>query len=84
MLYCGKCKVHVTGTPRRCPLCQGELTGAPEGEDSFPRVPLRLAPHRLLLRLLALGSVAAVVVCAAVDFSFPRGVRWSEIGRAHV
>ena len=58
MLYCGKCKVHVTGTPRRCPLCQGELTGAPEGEDSFPRAPLRLAPHRLLLRLLALGSVA--------------------------
>ena len=54
MLYCGKCKVHVTGTPRRCPLCQGELTGAPEGEDSFPRAPLRLAPHRLLLRLLLL------------------------------
>ena len=35
MLYCGKCKVHVTGTPRRCPLCQGELTGAPEGINEF-------------------------------------------------
>ena len=77
MQYCEKCRAQILGEKQMCPLCQGELTGAPEGEDSFPRAPLRLAPHRLLLRLLALGSVAAVVVCAAVDFSFPRGVRWS-------
>lgn len=77
MLYCKKCGVHIAGEARRCPLCQGELSGTPEEADCFPELPVRTAAFDLLLRLLALGSVAMTAICVAVNFSFPGRGWWS-------
>jgi len=68
--FCEKCGVHIIGSPPCCPLCQGPLTGE-AGGNIYPEIPLAGKPHQLLLRLLALGTVIAVVACAAVLLCLP-------------
>ncbi len=70
MLTCEKCGVRVIGSSPRCPLCQGPLTGEAVA-DVYPDIPLAGKPHRLLLRLLALATVIAAVVCAALLLCLP-------------
>lgn len=70
MLYCEKCGVDVIGSPAVCPLCQGPLTGEAE-PDVYPDIPLAGKRRRLLLRLLALGTVIGAVGCAAALLCFP-------------
>jgi len=60
----------VIGSPPCCPLCQGPLTGQADG-DIYPEIPLTGRPHQLLLRLLALGTVIAAVLCMAVLLCLP-------------
>ncbi len=82
MYYCEKCKVHVMGTHPYCPLCQGNLTGEPNGSgDVFPDIPFARKPYWLLLRILVLVTVFAVSVCAAVFFCLP-GYRWASLSGA--
>lgn len=72
MRYCEKCGVHVLASPSSCPLCQGPLAGETDGNgDVYPAVPFAGRPHQTLFRLLALGTVVAVVVCAAVLICLP-------------
>lgn len=78
MLYCKKCKVSVAGQKKCCPLCQGELSGHGEpGSDVFPTVPEDKITPSFLFRLLSFISVAAIVVCIAVNMMIPTGVWWS-------
>lgn len=77
MRYCKKCGVGVTGTAVRCPFCQNELTGEPDGENVFPDIPLEGEQNWLLIRLLILGSVIAAGVCVAVNVSLPQTGWWS-------
>lgn len=76
MLYCEKCKVHLTGSMQRCPLCQGKLSGEPE-EDAYPRLADRRKPYWLAMRMALLITIIVLVVCVAVNFSFPESGRWS-------
>lgn len=70
MLYCDKCKISLTGAHKQCPLCQADLTGAPETTGTeLPAFPLGEGPHYVLLRLIALATVAAAAVCVAVNMS---------------
>ncbi len=72
MRYCEKCGVHVIGSPFCCPLCQGPLTGETDGTgDAYPDIPFAGGGHQMLFRLLALGTVVAVVVCIAVLLCLP-------------
>ena len=70
MYTCEKCGVQVVGAPPCCPLCQGPLTGEPE-PDVYPDIPLTKSPNQFLIRLFALATVIAVVVCIAVLLCFP-------------
>jgi len=73
MQYCEKCGVHVLGTPRGCPLCQGPLSGEPDpAENVYPDIPLFGRLHAPLLRLLILISVIAAAACAAVLLCAPQ------------
>ncbi len=72
MRHCEKCGVDVIGSAPLCPLCQTPLTGGAAEEDVYPHIPPTGKPHRLLLRLLALGSVTAAVLCAVVLLCWPR------------
>jgi hypothetical protein len=79
MRYCENCGLHVTGVADRCPLCQGVLTGEPDGPDRFPALPPRPKAPWFALRLLALGTVAAAAICIAVNISFPSHGGWSLV-----
>jgi len=73
MRYCEKCGVHVTGTLRTCPLCQGPLSGGPDpAGDVYPNVPLSGKLNAPLLRLLILASVAVAAACAAALLCAPQ------------
>lgn len=75
-MKCKNCKLDVAGTPKRCPLCQGDLTGEPqESTQIFPYVPPQKS-GRLFLSILGFISVVICVVCFAVNLSFP-GRWWS-------
>lgn len=73
MLYCKQCGVRVTGSPERCPLCQGPLTGE-AGEDLYPQTAER--PYGKALRWAALLTIAAGAVCGAVNLSVPDSGLW--------
>mgnify|MGYP000011703843 FL=1 len=78
MKYCEKCRVSVPGDLRTCPLCQGDLSGQGEpGRGTFPALPAPKHPHRGLLQLIGLGTIAAAAVCIAVNLSLPQSGWWS-------
>lgn len=77
MLTCKKCGVTLSGAPERCPLCQGDLSGSPDGEEQFPVIPAPAHPHRTLIRFIALGTVAVAAGCVSVNLSFPHRGWWS-------
>lgn len=77
MLTCKKCNLTITGSLTRCPLCQGDLTGEAEPDQAvFPVVPPARHPHRVLLRLMMLASIAAAAICAAINLSLPEDGWW--------
>lgn len=69
MLYCKKCGVSIKGRPDFCPLCQGNLSGTPDGCDTFPEIKAKAGRFSLAIRIAAFFSVAAVLICAAVNYS---------------
>lgn len=78
MRHCDRCQVDIAGSCRLCPLCQGPLAGAPdETEDRFPPVEDAPFPHLMLVRVLGFFSVAAVVICFAVNWVLPSGGWWA-------
>lgn len=77
MRKCGKCSLTLRGSPARCPLCHGDLGGAPEGEEVFPVVPSALWRHRTVIRLMWFITLVVAVVCVAVNLGTRPGRWWS-------
>lgn len=69
MLFCEKCGIKVNGRPDFCPLCQATLSGSPDGGDSFPAIKVKTSGFLLAIRIMALVSLAAVFICAAINYS---------------
>ena len=77
MLYCKNCKIRFLGTYKRCPLCQGDLTGeADETGNVFPSIPPHTETNHALMVWLSFGSVATAAVCIAVNLILPSGGWW--------
>jgi hypothetical protein len=78
MLYCHKCKVRVLGSSRRCPLCQGTLSGEADPlEDAFPVIFPPQASFKRLITLIAFATIAVAVLSVAINISFfSGGVLW--------
>lgn len=77
MLRCKNCKVGFSGKYKRCPLCQGELTGeTDETENVFLPISQHGKEDHVLMTRLAFGSVAAVAVSTAVNLVLPSGGWW--------
>lgn len=78
MLVCEKCNVSVRGWRGTCPLCQGPLTGeGDEQNEVFPVIPEEKQPFLFWLRLAVFVSIAAAVICLAVNAMFPQSGSWS-------
>ncbi|QAT50344.1 hypothetical protein EQM14_11545 [Caproiciproducens sp. NJN-50] len=77
MLYCKNCRVRLPGSYRRCPLCQGDLSGeADENGNVFPTIPLHTDAEHALMVWLSFCSIAAAAVCTAVNLVLPSGGWW--------
>jgi hypothetical protein len=68
------------GSLRRCPLCQGVLTGIadPEG-DAFPVISPQATSQAFFKRLvtfIAFGTIAVAVISVAVNIALFSGVWW--------
>lgn len=76
MKRCDKCGVNVRGRTKRCPLCQGSLTGESD-EVMYPKIATVLEKHMLFIKILALGTVTAGAAAAAVNLIIPQTGMWS-------
>ena len=78
MKYCEKCTVKAAVNTKRCPLCQNRLTELGGGEGSiFPPVMTVYHQFGVFFKLLILGSVAAAVICVAINLMLPQSGMWS-------
>ena len=76
MKHCEKCKIDVRGSTKRCPLCQGRLTGESD-EVMYPKIATVLEKHELFIKLLILGTVTAGAAAVAVNLILPKTGLWS-------
>ena len=78
MKRCDKCKVDVTGSLKRCPLCGAVLSEKDHvADDRYPVSKSVYYKYSLLFRILILISVAVCVICVAVDILIPTEYYWS-------
>lgn len=76
MKYCEKCGVKVRGAETVCPLCQRSLSGEAE-ESVYPPIPTVYRQHETFFKILILSTIAAGVVCAAVNLLLPQSGYWA-------
>lgn len=76
MKQCKKCGVGIRGNERICPLCQSELSGT-DDDEVYPFVPTIYRQYELFFKLLIFSSIAAGVICVAVNLILPKSGYWS-------
>lgn len=78
MQYCDKCHMKIAGSRKRCPLCQGRLSGT--GDDAaeiFPLPEKKSPKYQFVMRCLLFSTLALVILSIAVNAMFPTGSWWS-------
>lgn len=76
MKYCKKCGATVRGGHSLCPLCQGPLTGEPEGE-LWPEIPTVYSRYKLFFKIVGAASAAVGILSVAVNLMLPQSGNWS-------
>lgn len=77
MRYCNKCKVHVTGSRKSCPLCQEILKGEQAESDVFPKISFVYREHGLFFKIMLLVSIIIATVSVAFNILLPQRGAWS-------
>ncbi len=67
MQYCPKCKVHIRGNKRCCPLCEGSISGVPE-DPGFPTLKKRKYSYLLLFKICLFAFVITEVAMLMLQF----------------
>ena len=66
MQYCPKCKVHIRGDKRCCPLCEGSVEGTPEN-PAFPVLKKKKYSTQLLFKICLFLFVIVEVVMMMIN-----------------
>ncbi|MBQ9157487.1 MAG: hypothetical protein IJ137_12000 [Eubacterium sp.] len=73
MQYCPKCKIHIRGDKRCCPLCEGSIEGNPDN-PAFPTLKKRRYPIRLMFKiclfLFVIVEVVSMMIHIMTGFRF--------------
>ncbi len=75
MQYCPKCEIKIRGSKECCPLCQGPLSGEPEG-TAFPQIAEKKYNEVSLFKIstFALVVVEIILMSAGVLNGFSKGL----------
>lgn len=85
MQYCDKCRVHLQGRQRICPLCGGiVLEDDDSSEEVFPIIPTIYQEFNIFIRLLILISISIMVISFAINYIFTSHSRWSLLVAAAI
>jgi len=85
MQYCDKCRVHLQGRQRICPLCGGiVLEDDDSSEEVFPIIPTIYQEFNIFIRLLILISISIMVISFAINYIFTSQSRWSLLVAAAI
>lgn len=77
MKYCGKCKVNIIGKRKRCPLCQGLLSGQDEQHEEFPQITFIYKQYNMFFKVMLLISIIIASVSVALNIMLPHAGAWS-------
>lgn len=66
MQYCPKCKVHIRGNKRCCPLCEGSIDGEPES-PAFPVLKRSKYHYKTVIKICIFLCVIVEVVTMMFD-----------------
>ena len=73
MQYCPKCKIHIRGNKKCCPLCEGSVKGTP-GDPAFPA--LKQRKYSVLLSFKICAFIFVLVEVAMMITGFLTGFRY--------
>ena len=79
MSKCGYCGVEVIDETEHCPLCQGVLEQDGEGMSTYPNAVAERKRIHFVFRLILFLSVAAALICFAVNRYVTPESNWSFI-----
>ncbi len=80
MQYCPKCKIHIRGNKRCCPLCQGRLEG--EASDPiFPVLTKRKVSNVSFFKICAFTWVVLVLLMFMLDYYTGSVFAWPGVVR---
>ena len=83
MQYCQKCNIHIRGSKRCCPLCQGKLTG--EGSTpAFPVIPRKKVGQVTFLRICVFAALISEIVLLSIFRLTNYQAGWTVIAMASV
>ncbi|MCD7836773.1 MAG: DUF6320 domain-containing protein [Lachnospiraceae bacterium] len=71
MKYCPGCRMMVGGNFGQCPLCQNDLQG--DGEENIFPFSIKLNKQSFIYKLQLFISLAALIICLALDFLIGAG-----------
>ena len=65
MQYCQKCNIHIRGSKRCCPLCQGKLSGE-AGSPVFPVLPKKKVSQVTFLRICVFAAFITGIILLSI------------------
>lgn len=89
MQYCPKCRIHVRGYKRCCPLCQGELTTEQSPEENeaqaaFPHEERSIVSGMSVFRVVTFLCVSAEIVLLALEVLSGFTLAWYAVVMAGI
>ncbi|MCR5674450.1 MAG: hypothetical protein K6G16_01950 [Lachnospiraceae bacterium] len=77
MYICENCHVKIRGNKASCPLCGGELSGAPE-DPAFPVLPQRKYTSRMVFKSALFAFCALFVVMGTIRYLLGPQAAWTS------
>ena len=83
MQYCQKCNIHIRGSKRCCPLCQGKLSG--EGSSpAFPVLPKKKVSQVTFLRICVFAALISEIVLLSIFRLSEYQAKWTGVAMTSV
>lgn len=83
MQYCQKCNIHIRGSKRCCPLCQGKLSG--EGTSPvFPILPKKKVSQVTFLRICVFAALISEIVLLSIFRLSNYQAKWTGVAMTSV